>query len=188
MTLQEIRKEIDAIDPQIRELLMKRLDCSSAVADAKIASGDLTIFRADREEAILKRLGEGVPEERLPGYLSVVRKIMETSRMYQYGLMYDKLPDPFGPLADGLTIPADCRNVCVSFSRANRPNALAQVLSMIADYGYDLEEISQTGGDATSETVIFQMQIRGDLNETHMKKLMFQLAAETQDFRIVSCK
>ena len=55
MTLAEIRREIDAIDPQIKKLLMDRLDCSRMVAQAKKESGDLTIFRADREEELLRR-------------------------------------------------------------------------------------------------------------------------------------
>ena len=81
MSLAEIRKEIDAIDPKIRALLMKRLDCSRRIAEAKNASGDLRIYRPDRENEILARLSEEVPEEKRAGYLAVVRKIMQTSRM-----------------------------------------------------------------------------------------------------------
>ena len=45
MTLEEIRKEIDAIDPRIRALLMERLDCAYRVAEAKNISGDLRVYR-----------------------------------------------------------------------------------------------------------------------------------------------
>ena len=47
MTLEEIRKEIDAIDPRIRALLMERLDCAYQVAEAKNISGDLRVYRPD---------------------------------------------------------------------------------------------------------------------------------------------
>ena len=188
MTLAEVRVLIDAIDPQIRDLLMQRLDCSYQVVEAKLAAGETTIFRADREAAILERLGEGVPEDRLTGYLAVVRKIMEASRMYQYGLMYDRLPDPFGPLAEGLEIPADCSRVRVRLARPNRPNAMSQILSMIGDYGCNMEEMVQVEGHAGSEKAAFELQILGDLNRTHMKKLMFQLSKESEDFRILTAE
>ena len=48
MTLSEVRGLIDAIDPQIRDLLMQRMDCSAMVVEAKLAAGETTIFRADR--------------------------------------------------------------------------------------------------------------------------------------------
>ena len=35
MKLDQVREKIDAIDPQIRSLLMERLDCSNMVAEAK---------------------------------------------------------------------------------------------------------------------------------------------------------
>ena len=70
MTLEEIRCQIDNIDAEIRKLIMKRLDCSRNVAMAKQASGNLVIYRADREAEILERLGQGVPEDRL---LSCIR-------------------------------------------------------------------------------------------------------------------
>ena len=187
MTLAEVRERIDAIDPQIRELLMQRMDCSVDVVEAKLAAGETTIFRADREEAILARLGEGVEEERKAGYLAIVKKIMEASRMVQYGLMYDRLEDPFGPLLGDRTVPADCARVRISLVRPDRPNGLSPILCMIGDYGFDLEEIRQTGGDAGSGKVTFELQIRGDLNETHMKKLLFQLSKESEDFRILAC-
>ncbi len=187
MTLSEIRILIDEIDPQICDMLMKRMDYSAMVADAKLAAGETTIYRADREEALLKRLGERVPEDRLPEYLSVVKKIMEASRMYQYGLIYDRLEDPFGPLIDGLCIPDDCRLVTITLTRPDRPNAMSAILSMIGDYGFDMEQMERTGSDAEAGTVTFRLQIRGDLNETRMKKLMFQLSKESEAFRILEC-
>ena len=37
--LEDIRTEIDAIDAQVRELIMRRMDCSAQVAAAKLAAG-----------------------------------------------------------------------------------------------------------------------------------------------------
>ena len=66
MTLPEIRILINQLDPEIRSLLMKRMDYSAMAAEAKLAAGETTVYRADREEAVLKRLGRDVPEDRLP--------------------------------------------------------------------------------------------------------------------------
>ena len=185
MTLQECRDRIDKIDPKIRELLMERMDCAYHVAEAKAAQGSADIFRADREAEILRRLGEGVPEDRKAGYLAVVRKIMETSRMYQYGLLYDWMEDAFAPLAEGLLIlPGDAR-VRIRLSLPNRPGSMARILSMIGDYGFDLEKMELTGYSEDHGEVTFALTILGDLSRTHMKKLMFQLSRESRDFRIL---
>lgn len=184
-TLSEIRAQIDAIDPQIRELLMKRLDLSYLVAQAKEDSGDITIYRADREEEILERLGRDVPEDRRAGYLAVVRKIMETSRMYQYGLLYDWIGGLFDPLVDGLTIPEDSTKVRLRLTRPNRPNAMSSILSMVGDYGYNMELMTLIEDNEQDHSVTFELTILGDLNDTHMKKLMFQLSMESRNFRIL---
>ena len=49
MSLDDIRKDIDTIDSSIRDLVMKRLDCSSRVIHSKIEDGNYVIYRADRE-------------------------------------------------------------------------------------------------------------------------------------------
>ena len=61
MSLDEIRVDIDRIDKEIRQLLMDRLDCSKRVVESKVADGNYTIYRADREKAILEKLGAGIP-------------------------------------------------------------------------------------------------------------------------------
>lgn len=185
MTLDEVRKSIDTLDTQIRELILKRMDCSMQVAQVKTKSNETNIYRADREEAILERLGSGVSEDRKAEYLSVVRKIMETSRMYQYGLMYDWMDGVMDEYFEGIDIHEGGRSVRVRLTRENRPNAMSSILSMIGDYGYNMNRMELTEDDNGSGTVTFELEILGDLSETHMKKLMFQLSRESKDFRII---
>ena len=184
MTLEEVRCQIDSIDAEIRELIMKRLDCSRNVAMAKQASGNLVIYRADREAEILERLSQGVPEDRKAEYLAVVKKIMETSRMYQYGLLYDWNDGLFAPLIRDLAIPENAARVRVRLSRPNRPNSMSEILSMIGDYGYNMELMELTEVNREEGTVTFELTILGNLNETNMKKLMFQLSMESLKFSI----
>ncbi|HAE45641.1 MAG TPA: chorismate mutase [Lachnospiraceae bacterium] len=187
-TLTEVRREIDEIDPEIRELLMRRLDCSRKVAHAKLKSGDITIYRADREKEILKRLGNEVPDDRRDGYLAVVRKIMETSRMYQYGIIYDRLEGVFEKISEGIEIPENADRVKILLTRPNRPNAMSSILAMIGDYGYNMEKMLLIKDDAEKGTVTFELTILGDLNTEHMKKLMFQLSMESGEFRILEVR
>ena len=184
MTLEEVRCQIDSIDAEIRELIMKRLDCSRNVAMAKQASGNLVIYRADREAEILKRLGQGVPEDRKAEYLSVVKKIMETSRMYQYGLLYDWNDGLFSERFGEIDIPAKASHIRFTLTRPNQPNSMAQILSMIGDYGCNTELMKLVGEDKENGTVTFSLTIMGNLNEEHIKKLMYQLSMESRDFSI----
>ena len=184
MTLEEVRCQIDSIDAEIRELIMKRLDCSRNVAMAKQASGNLVIYRADREAEILERLSQGVPEDRKAEYLAVVKKIMETSRMYQYGLLYDWNDGLFSERFEEIDIPTETSHIRFTLTRPNQPNSMAQILSMIGDYGCNTELLDLIGEDKENGTVTFTLTILGNLNEEHIKKLMYQLSMESWDFSI----
>lgn len=187
MDLQEARAQIDTIDPKLKELLMKRLDCSYLVAEAKAKAGELSIYRPDREEEILNRLSRDVPEDRMAEYLAVVRKIMEASRMYQYGLLFDWNEHIFSDISEGIVIPKNCRAVKVRVKRGDYPNAMSSILSMIGDYGYNMDRMELKEENGKERTVTFELTIRGDLNEKHMQVLMFQLSGECMEFRILGC-
>ena len=185
MTLEEVRRQIDSIDAEIRELIMRRLDCSRNVALAKQASGNLVIYRADREAEIQERLEKDVPKDRQAEYLAVVKKIMETSRMYQYGLLYDWNDGLFSERFGEIDIPANPSHIRFTFTRPNQPNQVSQILSMIGDYGCNTEFMELIGENKEIGMVTFTLIIQGNLNEVHMKKLMYQLSMECRDFTIV---
>lgn len=185
MTLEEIREQIDALDPCIRDLLMERMDLSFYVAESKRESGDFRVYRPDREEKILDRLGQGVPEERKAAYLAVVRRIMEASRMYQYGLLFDWAGGLFEPLAEGLVIPENCEYVRIRLARPDRPGSMSSVLGMVGDYGFNMKSMTLLEEDPEKGEVAFELVIRGDLHQKHMQKLMFQLSMECGKFKIV---
>ena len=64
MTLNEVRAQIDAIDPKIKELFLERMDASYHVAKVKFEAGETNIFRADREQEIIARLTDGSRAQR----------------------------------------------------------------------------------------------------------------------------
>ena len=175
MTLNEMRAQIDAIDPKIKELFLERMDASYHVAKVKFEAGETNIFRADREQEIIARLTDDVVPERKEEYTAIVRKVMEVSRKYQYGLMYDWDPELFTPLAEGIDIRPEHRLVKVRLTRPDVCNSMSSILSMIGDYGINEE----------TSTVSFELTIRGNLLEVPMRKLMFQLSKECSTFRIL---
>lgn len=107
--------------------------------------------------------------------------------MYQYGLMYDMLEDPFTSLAENIQVKDNGTRVRVRLTRENRPNSIASILSMIGDYGYNMDRMELLGEDETAKIVTFELLIIGNLSDTHMKKLMFQLSKESRNFAILEC-
>lgn len=183
--LEDIRKDIDEIDNQIKELLMKRMDCSLAVAMAKHADGDLTVYRPEREEQILDILGRGVAQDRKPEYLACVQKIMETSRTYQYDLLYDWNRTAFEQVCGHEKADRPSMCVIVRFARKNVPNALGPILCMIGEAGFNMRRVELA--ENTPSQTAFELEIKGDVTEERMRKLLFQLSKETEGFRIVGC-
>lgn len=185
MTLEEIRKTIDTLDPKIRDLLLQRMDCSHKVAEVKQQDGSTTVFRADREQKILDTLGKEVPPERRAAYLAVVRKIMEASRMYQYGLLFDWNPGILAPLLQGFSMERGAKNVTVQFACSDCPNGLGKLLSMIGDYDVNLETLTQLSKNTADSTVTFQVTLQCDPSESWIQQLLFQLSKESQAFKVV---
>ena len=68
-TLAEVRARIDAIDEEIRRLLMERLDCSRDAAIAKAAEGQSSTLQSSREREMLERTNC-----LLRGYYRLLRK------------------------------------------------------------------------------------------------------------------
>ncbi len=103
--------------------------------------------------------------------------------MYQYGIIFDNLEDLFSPLAENINIKSSNTRVRVSLTRENRPNAMSSILSMIGDYGFNMDRMELVNQD--NEHVTFELLIIGNLNDVKMQKLMFQLSRESKNFSIL---
>ncbi|MDR0219992.1 MAG: chorismate mutase [Lachnospiraceae bacterium] len=80
--LDEIRKEIDSIDDQIKELFEKRMECVSKAAAYK-AENQLPTLDTAREREIVARVTAGQPDE-FAGYTKTLfNTIFDLSRSYQ---------------------------------------------------------------------------------------------------------
>lgn len=87
MNLSDIRTEIDSIDKQLSELLVKRMECSLKVADIKRAEG-LSVYHPAREQEILDRVNKA--GGKYGSYLTeLYRLLMECSRELQHESLED---------------------------------------------------------------------------------------------------
>ena len=85
--LDEIRKDIDAIDRQITELFEKRMELTTQVAEYKIANGK-PVFDPDREEEKLNALSALThSEENARGIRTLFETVMAVSRDQQQALI-----------------------------------------------------------------------------------------------------
>ena len=162
MTLPEIRILINQLDPEIRSLLMKRMDYSAMAAEAKLAAGETTVYRADREEAVLKRLGRDVPEEKCWIRTDYQRDRDRIIHCKSFRRLKHKTQVFISPAGD------------------HYRTRLTHTLE-VAQIGRTIARALRLNEDLT------EAMIRGNLNETRMKKLLFQLSKESDDFRILEC-
>ena len=86
MELSEIRKEIDSVDNEMRELFIRRMGLSKKVAALKAKTGD-SIYKPDREKEMIGRLSAGLDPELTQAYQSFLRQVLRLSREYQEKLI-----------------------------------------------------------------------------------------------------
>ncbi len=179
--IEEVRAEIDRVDDQMRQLLMHRMDLSQEVARIKEnAGGRIIIYREDREQEILDRLAEELPTDRRPVCLPVTRKIMECSRMLQYGWIFDRHPELFDTVQTHVHPGLPENRVCFRLTRSNRLHSMSVILGMIGDYGFQMDAMDLL--EETDRQVIFEMKVVGSLSDTNMKKMLYQISMECRDF------
>lgn len=82
LNLEEIRKEISAINDEMLALFVRRMELSAQVAQYKIANGLPTLDRK-REEAILQKVADNTDEEFRQYALKFFREVMDISKEYQ---------------------------------------------------------------------------------------------------------
>ena len=84
MTLSDVRKNIDRVDKEIKQLFKERMMLADNVARVKAETDD-DIYKPDREETIIANLTGDVDDDIKMEYTALIKRIMEISRKYQYG-------------------------------------------------------------------------------------------------------
>ena len=136
--LDELRKQIDAIDDQIVQLYLKRMDTVRRVADAK-TDANKQVNDSERENAVVYRLTKDAPEQ-MKLYLNELYKtVFHTSKSYQATLMnkssatVDKLEELLK--TEPGTLPVSAAVACQGVKGANS-GACAKLLFPICDITY----------------------------------------------------
>ncbi len=82
MTLEELRKQIDACDDKIAEAYNERMKLAEKIAEAKKATGAAT-ENTEREKSILNRVTQNMPDEIKLYAKQVFETMFATSKAYQ---------------------------------------------------------------------------------------------------------
>lgn len=80
--LKEFRKEIDLIDKEIRDLLIKRLNSVEKIGDFK-RENCIEIEDKNREEEVLNQLTLGLDNKQKEYIVSIYKKIIDASKNAQ---------------------------------------------------------------------------------------------------------
>ncbi len=86
MDLSDVRKDIDAVDKEMKELFIKRMGLAEKVAAIKDETHD-KVYKPDREKAMIAALTEGVKPEIRKEYEDFLVNLLKLSRRYQYRLL-----------------------------------------------------------------------------------------------------
>lgn len=113
MTLEEIRKNIDAIDAQLLPLFAARMDCAREVAAVKKEAG-LPVLNVEREKAILDRV-----QERAGEYGGAARVLYSTLMEVSRGLQHTLLDSgaPLRELVSKAALPPEKAQQIATFGR-----------------------------------------------------------------------
>lgn len=129
MGLDIIRKEINTIDKETKELFCKRMEQASKVAAEKAKTND-KIYKGDREKEIIARQLEGCCPDYINEYETFLKKIIQLSRKYQYRLNNTKGKNIF----DEFSINTDMNDVNVSFDGSNKDISMNECIAILSDY------------------------------------------------------
>ena len=181
MELAEIRKEIDRIDTQMKELFLQRMACAEKVAEAKMKTGGDVFVPSREDEIIEKRTSdvENVKDE----YTEFLRHLMSVSRRYQYGKL-TQMQDAVlkAALAKGVDEAEETGKVRIRFRVVDGGVKLNLFMNVLQMNSVDIESMelkSEEGGKTVT------MLLRGSLKEPQMRRALCQIGKEAEALSIL---
>lgn len=181
MNLSEIRLNIDKIDKELQDAFIRRMELSDNVAELKIETGDV-IYKPEREAEIVEKLSAEVDESIRAEYITFIRTIICTSRMYQYKKVLDvKCNGDLNQFRNLVTfsevvnVLPEHNRTTISFGCNDSTLSFSAVMSIINDYGIEVCDI------ASGYTAV----LGGNMYDPRIQTLCYQLMNETNDFKIL---
>lgn len=90
--LNEVRRDINAIDHEILTLFLKRMKCAEEVSDYKMANGGQVLVPS-REAELLNTMLKDIPNDLKLEYASLLHTTTRVSRKHQYCRMLEAEPE-----------------------------------------------------------------------------------------------
>lgn len=186
MTLEEARRDIDAVDTQMKPLFLKRMDCAKKIAEVKEQTGG-DVFVLERELAIIEKRAGDVDPEVYDEYVAFLRHLMSVSRRYQYGrlkAMQDTVVDEALEKA-GADPDRKHTRVDISFTCPLQTSDLNLFLNMAK-----LNKISVSAMTLESDNglQLIRMTLEGCIQDENMRRLLCQIGKEADAFQILDLK
>lgn len=183
MTLEEVRKEIDEIDTNMKPLFLKRMECGKHVAEVKGKTGG-DVFVVERELAVIeKRAGDVNPEIR-GEYETFLRHLMSLCRKYEYELLPEMQEKVISAAlqAAGLNENVEHSQVKIAFQCPKETSDLNLFLNMIKLNGIRIDAMNLETENGIQK--IF-MTLDGKVTDSGMRCLLCQIGKEAEGFRLL---
>lgn len=184
MTLEEIRRQIDTVDSQIKPLFLQRMECAGQVAEEKARTGG-EVFVLERELEIVQKRTEDVDEDIREEYAAFLRHLMSVCRRYEYGYlkcMQNEVVD--GALAGaGLCRETEHEKVRITCSCKASCSNLHLYLNMAALNQIPIEKMSVT---TEADEQVIDMTLMGNVNDGNMRQFLCQIGKESDHFTILA--
>ncbi len=188
MGLGEIRKEIDEVDNGLKELFKKRMEISERIIEDKMQSG-AAIYNPEREQEILDERSADVDESIKNEYKIFVRKTISLGRKHQYEIKCSADPKATFEFVEthsfikNLEAMNDANRIKVTFVCDDGAGSLANVLSIISNYGISVNDIESK----RVENDVYKMHIvlKAPIKDNNTLACLYQLIVETDNFKIL---
>ena len=186
MKLDQIRKQINAVDDAMHRYFVDRLRCSEEVAEAKLQTLD-SVYKPEREKQVYARFSGNADEEKL--YRLYVRKTMQLSRYHQYGIFLGKgIADAEFEtqyrLVQTAMKEAGAADVSVKIELTPDPQveqgmSIQDMLSVLGDFGTEVTAL-QYEGNKVSVTV----RVSGTDALESQRRLFYMLYKESVTYKM----
>ena len=188
MELADIRKEIDSVDNQMKELFIKRMALSDTIIKGKIESG-AEIYSPEREQQIIDERSKDVDESIRDEYRVFVKNTIGLSRKYQYLVKCES--DPKGTFEfveahsfiKNLDSTNNANRIKVTFICEDEAGSLVNVLSIVSDFGISVNDVETK----RIENNVYKMMmvLKAPIKELNTQACLYQLITEINNFKIL---
>lgn len=184
MTLEEIRRQIDMVDSQIKPLFLQRMECAGHVAEEKAKTGG-DVFVLEREREIIEKRTADVEEEIQGEYAAFLKHLMSVCRRHEYGYLEQMQAE----VVDGALAAAGfCKEkahekVRITCSCNAGHSDLHLYLNMAALNQIRIEKMNVV---TEQEEQVIDMTLAGNVNDGNMRQFLCQIGKEADHFRILT--